>query len=87
MRLTRPTAISELPPVSKKSSCVETVSRFISFFHISLMRRSVMVRGATNGRSWSSTSVLSDASKALTSILPLAVTGSLSSTTTLFGIM
>ncbi len=87
IRLIRPTAMSELPPHAKKSSCTETLSCFIACFHSAATRRSVSSRGATKGRSAAPTSTLPEAARALRSILPLAVVGSASRTTTLFGIM
>ena len=85
--LIRLTATSELPPVPKKSSSTETTGRFMAFFQISPIRASVPVRGSTGGPSVPSTLASSEAARALRSTLPLGVSGSSSSTTTLLGIM
>ncbi len=87
IRLTRVTASSELPPQAKKSSCAETLSCFITSCHSTATRRSVSSLGATKGRSAAPATTRSETASAWRSILPLAVVGSASSTTTLFGIM
>ncbi len=86
-RLTSATAMSELPPAAKNSSAVETGSYFSAVAQIAASRRSVGVAGATNGAPVAASLTCSAAASALASTLPLAVSGSSSSTSTRLGTM